>query len=208
MRQLERGTPCPTPAPVESCWYGILSDELRGRWSKSAVSRWQLVQFGKTHPSFFKACFEQHCILEADPECSRNEDMAVLQLRLTLMRWRMLPLSDWSCVISVAAILSCLRRQRGIAMAWTETTRAKYQREGLRYASDTTDAEWSESNRTSRRPRSAGGRAKPSCATWSMPSSTLPSRAANGAFCLKISRRIQRCSAISTLGGTMGPGRI
>jgi transposase len=29
-------------------------------------------------------------------------------------------------------------------MAWTETTRAKYQREGLRYASDTTDAEWSE----------------------------------------------------------------
>ena len=28
-------------------------------------------------------------------------------------------------------------------MAWTETTRAKYQRETLRYASDTTDAEWS-----------------------------------------------------------------
>jgi transposase len=29
-------------------------------------------------------------------------------------------------------------------MAWTETTRPKYQREGLRYASDTTDAEWAE----------------------------------------------------------------
>jgi transposase len=27
-------------------------------------------------------------------------------------------------------------------MAWTEITRPKYQREGLRYASDTTDAEW------------------------------------------------------------------
>jgi hypothetical protein len=27
-------------------------------------------------------------------------------------------------------------------MAWTETTRPNYQREGLRYASDTTDAEW------------------------------------------------------------------
>lgn len=27
-------------------------------------------------------------------------------------------------------------------MAWTETTRAQYRREGLRYASDTTDAEW------------------------------------------------------------------
>ncbi|MCG5242401.1 IS5 family transposase [Azospirillum doebereinerae] len=27
-------------------------------------------------------------------------------------------------------------------MAWTETTRPKYRRDGLRYASDTTDAEW------------------------------------------------------------------
>jgi transposase len=29
-----------------------------------------------------------------------------------------------------------------ITMAWTETTRAQYRREGLRYASDLTDAEW------------------------------------------------------------------
>jgi transposase len=28
-------------------------------------------------------------------------------------------------------------------MAWTEITRAKYRREGLRYASETTDGEWS-----------------------------------------------------------------
>ena len=27
-------------------------------------------------------------------------------------------------------------------MAWTETTRRHYRREGLRYESDTTDAEW------------------------------------------------------------------
>ncbi len=27
-------------------------------------------------------------------------------------------------------------------MAWTEITRAKYRRDGLRYASDVTDAEW------------------------------------------------------------------
>jgi len=27
-------------------------------------------------------------------------------------------------------------------MAWTETTRRQYRREGLRYASDLTDAEW------------------------------------------------------------------
>jgi transposase len=28
-------------------------------------------------------------------------------------------------------------------MAWTEITREKYRRDGLRYASDTTDGEWS-----------------------------------------------------------------
>jgi transposase len=27
-------------------------------------------------------------------------------------------------------------------MAWTEITRPQYRRDGLRYASDTTDAEW------------------------------------------------------------------
>jgi transposase len=31
---------------------------------------------------------------------------------------------------------------RGPGMAWTEITRPKYQRDGLRYASDTADAEW------------------------------------------------------------------
>jgi transposase len=29
-----------------------------------------------------------------------------------------------------------------VTMPWTEITRPKYRREGLRYASDTTDAEW------------------------------------------------------------------
>jgi hypothetical protein len=31
---------------------------------------------------------------------------------------------------------------RSYLMAWTEITRPKYQRDGLRYASDTTDEEW------------------------------------------------------------------
>ena len=34
------------------------------------------------------------------------------------------------------------KTQREHAMAWTEITRAKYRRDGLRYASDTTDEEW------------------------------------------------------------------
>jgi transposase len=29
-----------------------------------------------------------------------------------------------------------------ITMPWTETTRSQYRRDGLRFASDTTDAEW------------------------------------------------------------------
>lgn len=47
------------------------------------------------------------------------------------------------CVISTATIFSCLRRRRGMTVAWTEITRPKYRREGLRHASDTTGAEWS-----------------------------------------------------------------
>jgi len=33
------------------------------------------------------------------------------------------------------------KKSRDHIMAWTEITRAKYQRDGLRYASDTADAE-------------------------------------------------------------------
>jgi transposase len=45
-------------------------------------------------------------------------------------------------VIPSVAILSCLRIRREFIVAWTEITRRKYRRDGLRYASDTTDAEW------------------------------------------------------------------
>jgi transposase len=34
------------------------------------------------------------------------------------------------------------KTRRNTSMAWTEITRAKYRRDGLRYTSDTTDAEW------------------------------------------------------------------
>jgi transposase len=34
------------------------------------------------------------------------------------------------------------KTRRNASMAWTEITRAKYRRDGRRYASDTTDAEW------------------------------------------------------------------
>jgi transposase len=39
-------------------------------------------------------------------------------------------------------ILSELRATTEITMTWTETTRRQYRRDGLRYASNLTDAEW------------------------------------------------------------------
>jgi transposase len=39
-------------------------------------------------------------------------------------------------------IPSCLRISEGHNMSWTEITREHYRRDGLRYASDTTDEEW------------------------------------------------------------------
>jgi transposase len=48
------------------------------------------------------------------------------------------------CVIPQAAILSWLQHTEGFVMAWTEITRPKYQRDGPRYAGDTTDGEWEE----------------------------------------------------------------
>jgi transposase len=47
------------------------------------------------------------------------------------------------CVTRSATILSRVCEDNGdFIVAWTEITRAKYRRDGLRYASDTTDAEW------------------------------------------------------------------
>lgn len=45
--------------------------------------------------------------------------------------------------MSAAAILYVFAKTTGShAMAWTDITRSKYQRDGLRYASDTSDPEW------------------------------------------------------------------
>jgi putative transposase len=46
--------------------------------------------------------------------------------------------SDFGPVV----IPSCLRISEGHNMCWTEITREHYRRDGLRYASDTTDEEW------------------------------------------------------------------
>ena len=56
-------------------------------------------------------------------------------------------------------------------MAWTEITRAQYQRGGLRYASDTTDAEWALNRRSSNVPERVS----------TNPANTLRTRSASAA---------------------------
>ncbi len=93
-------------------------------------------------------------------------------------------------------------------MAWTEITRRKYQREGLRYASDTADEEWRaiEPHLPPPAALQADTRDQPAGRS-SMPSSTSLKPAASGACCPRIFRATRRCSGISTPGGTMGYGR-
>jgi len=52
------------------------------------------------------------------------------------------------------------------AQGATEITRLKYEREGQRYASDVTDAEWSLIEPHIRQPSLWAGRATPSCERW------------------------------------------
>jgi hypothetical protein len=48
-------------------------------------------------------------------------------------------------------------------MAWTGITRSRCQRDGLRYASDTTDAEWAVSEPHLPPPRFVADREEPAC---------------------------------------------
>ena len=68
-------------------------------------------------------------------------------------------------------------------MAWTEIARGQYQRDHLRYASDTTDEEWKViAPRSTARPI-ADARARPTCARSSTRSFTSRRPAANGGYC-------------------------
>jgi hypothetical protein len=45
-------------------------------------------------------------------------------------------------VISVGSVIMVAMKQSSSHKMWTEISRRKYEREGQRYASDLTDAEW------------------------------------------------------------------
>ena len=94
-------------------------------------------------------------------------------------------------------------------MAWTEITRAKYRRDELRYASDTTDAEWAVIAAHLPAPGRARGR----------PRTTDLREVVDGIFYLAQSgcqwrllpkdfRRSRPCRALSTGGATTGHGEL
>ena len=86
---------------------------------------------------------------------------------------------------------------------WTETTRQKYEREGQRYASDLTDAEWAliephmPALKRLGRPRETELRA-----VLDVRSCISRGPAVSGACCRRTFRRSPRCKAISTIGET------
>ena len=89
-------------------------------------------------------------------------------------------------------------------MPWTEITRPRYCREGLHYASDTTDAEWAliEPWMPGRLKRGSPS-AAPNCAGWWTRCSTFLPPVASGACCHRTCRPTRPCRTISTAGVTM-----
>ena len=91
-------------------------------------------------------------------------------------------------------------------MPWTKAARIKYQRSGLRYTSDLTDAEWALIAR-SRRDGDWAGRGRLICARSCRRSSIFCRAAASGEPCRRSSRHTRRFRAIFTLGATRVDGR-
>src|SRR6185436_3793210 len=93
-----------------------------------------------------------------------------------------------------------------VTMPWTEITRAQYRRDGLRFASDMTDAEWAliarrlPPRRRLGRPRKTDLRKVVEAMLYILPP------VASGALCRATSRRARRCKVISTPGATAACG--
>lgn len=83
-------------------------------------------------------------------------------------------------------------------MAWTETARRDYVRRGLRYASDCTDDEWAVVAPLLQPMGKAAVRASMIHAHCGTQSNTSRQPAANGRNYRRNSRRLRRCSTIST----------
>src|ERR1700756_1132277 len=86
---------------------------------------------------------------------------------------------------------------------WTEITRRKYEREGQRYASDLTNAEWAliEPQMPAAK-RLKVDRVRPSCGRCWMRSCISRELAVSGGCCRRIFLRLPPCKVISTIGET------
>ena len=85
---------------------------------------------------------------------------------------------------------------------WTKITRPKYEREGRRYASDVTDAEWALIEPHMPAVKRLGGRVRPSYGPCWMRSCISREPAVSGACCQRTFLRLPPCKVISTIGET------
>ena len=92
-------------------------------------------------------------------------------------------------------------------MAWTEITRPKYQRDGLRYASDTTDEEWALIEPHLPPPASCGRTRETSMREVVNAVFYIAQTGCQWRLLPKNSRPTHRCSGISMLGATAAFGR-
>jgi hypothetical protein len=92
-------------------------------------------------------------------------------------------------------------------MAWTKITRCKYQSDGLRYASDTTELEWGVIA-PHMPPATNCGRTHTTALRDVMNAILyIAQTGANGGCCQETSSHLRRCSTVSTLGATRADGR-
>lgn len=91
-------------------------------------------------------------------------------------------------------------------MSWTETTRAQYRRERLRFASDTTDAEWALLESLMPEPAGIG---RPRTSDLRAVVNAILYILATGCQWRRLARTFRRarlCRVTSIVGATMGPG--
>ena len=92
-------------------------------------------------------------------------------------------------------------------MAWTEITRGQYQRDHLRYASDTTDEEWKVIAPHLPPPADCGRTRETDLREVVNSIFYIAQTGANGGYCPRTSRPTPRCSGISMRGATAACGR-
>ena len=105
-------------------------------------------------------------------------------------------------MISVGCGMMVVSKQSSRHKMWTKMTWPKYGREGRRYASDVTDAEWALIEPHMPAVKRLVGRVRPSYGPCWMRSCISREPAVSGACCQRTFLRLPPCKVISTIGET------